>query len=135
MKTRNTITAIIAAVAGAITVWRFGTTTFGILSGVNVAIIIAIGGVFVGAILDREQEKREGYVVADEMSIQLQGKASRTAFIIGNYIWLALLWYEFLSDNWLPTPPIGSPSNIIIGMLLQVGVYLVAMFYYGKNKR
>jgi hypothetical protein len=135
MKTRNIITATIAIIAGAITVWQFGTTKFGILSGVNVAVIITIGGVFTGAVLDRQQEKREGYVVADEMSTQLQGKAGRAAFIIGNYIWLALLWYEFLSDNWLPTPPIGSPLNIIIGMMLQVGVYVIAMYHYGKNKR
>ncbi len=135
MKTRNIITAIIAVIAGAITVWQFGTTTFGILSGVNVAVLIAIGGLFTGAVLDRQQEKREGYVVADEMSTQLQGKAGRAAFIIGNYIWLALLWYEFLSDNWLPTQPIGSPLNIIIGMMLQVGVYFVAMYHYGKKQR
>ena len=43
MKTRNMITATIAIIAGVITVWRFGTSTFGILSGVNVAVLIAIG--------------------------------------------------------------------------------------------
>ena len=135
MKTRNMITATIAIIAGVITVWRFGTSTFGVLSGVNVAVLIAIGGLFVGAILDRQEEKRQGYVVADEMSTQLQGKAGRAAFIIGNYIWLALLWYEFLSENWLPTPKIGSPPIVIVGLLLQVGVYLVAMYHYGKNMR
>lgn len=135
MKTRNIITATIAIIAGAITIWRFGTSTFGILSGVNVAVIIGIGGLFTGAILDRQEEKRQGYVVADEMSTQLQGKAGRAAFIIGNYVWLALLWYEFLSENWLPTPKIGSPPILIIGLLLQVGVYGVAMYYYGKKGR
>ena len=133
MRARNMITAAIAIIAGAITIWRFGTSTFGILSGVNVAVIITIGGVFIGGILDRQEEKRQGYVVADEMSTQLQGKAGRAAFIIGNYIWLALLWYEFLSENWLLTPTIGSPPIVILGLLLQVGVYFVAMYHYGKK--
>lgn len=135
MKTRNIITAIIAIIGGAITIWQFGTSTFGILSGVNVAVIIAIGGVFAGTVLDRQEEKRQGYVVADEMSTQLQGKAGRAAFIIGNYVWLAILWYEFLSDNWLSTSPIGSPANIIVGLMIQCGVYFAAMYYYGKNRR
>jgi hypothetical protein len=135
MKTRNMITAIIAIIAGAITIWRFGTSTFGVLSGVNVAVIVGIGGLFTGAVLDRQEEKRQGYVVEDEMSTLLQGKAGRAAFIVGNYIWLALLWYEFLSENWLPTPKIGSPPIIIIGLLLQVGVYFVSMYHYGKNMR
>ncbi len=135
MKTRNMITATIAIIAGALTIWRFGTSTFGILSGVNVAVLIAIGGLFVGTILERQEEKRQGYVVADEMSTQLQGKAGRAAFIIGNYIWLALLWYEFLSENLLPTPKIGSPPILIVGLLLQVAVYLIAMYHYGKNMK
>jgi uncharacterized membrane protein len=135
MKTRNLITAVISIIAGAITVWKFGTSMFGILSGANVAIIMAVGGLFVGGILDRQEEKRQGYVVADERSTQLQGKAGRAAFIVGNYIWLALLWYEFLSENMLQTPKIGSPPIVLVGLLLQVGVYFVAMYHYGKNMR
>jgi hypothetical protein len=134
MKTRNIITAVIAIIAGAITVWQFGTSLFGIMSGVNVAVIITIGGVYIGAILDRKEDEKQGFAIKDEMSIQIEGKAGRLAFQVGNYIWLALLWYEFLSAHWLPTPTIGSPAIIIIGMLAQVGVYFVAMYYYWKKK-
>ena len=135
VKKRNIITGIIAIVAGAITMWRFGTSLFGILSGVNVAVIIGIGGLFIGGILDRQEEERQGFAIKDERSIMIEGKAGRAAFQIGNYIWLALLWYEFLSDNLLPTPTIGSPAIVIIGMLGQCGVYFVAMYYYRKNKQ
>ena len=135
MKTRNIITAIIAVIAGAITIWQFGTSTFGILSGVNVMVIIGIGGLFIGGILDRKEDERQGFVVKDERSILVEAKAGRAAFQIGNYIWVALLWYEFLSDHWLPTPTIGSPAIVIIGMLGQVGIYLVAMRHYWKNQR
>ena len=135
MKTRNIIIAVIAVIAGAITIWQFGTSPFGILSGVNVAVIISIGGLFIGGILDRKEDERQGFVVKDERSILVEAKAGRAAFQVGNYIWLALLWYEFLSDNWLPTPTIGSPAIVLIGMLCQIGVYFVTMRYYWKNLR
>ena len=135
MKTRNIITAIIAVIAGAITIWQFGISTFGVLSGVNVAVIIAIGGLFVGGILDRKEDERQGFVVNDERSTLIEAKAGRAAFQIGNYIWLGLLWYEFLSGNWLPTPTIGSPAIVLIGMLGQIAVYFAMMMYYGKILR
>jgi uncharacterized membrane protein len=135
MKTRNIVTAIIALAGAAITIWQFGTSTFGILSGVNVAVIIAIGGLFVGRVLDKREDERQGFVVKDEMSVNLEAKAGRAAFQIGNYIWLALLWYEFLSNEWLPTPPLGSPSIVLIGLIGQLGVYFAARLYYGKNLR
>ena len=135
MKTINIITAIIAVIAVAITIWQFGTIPFGILSGVNVAVIIGIGGLFVGGILDRKEDERNGFVVKDERSILVEAKAGRAAFQVGNYIWLALLYYEFLSDNWLPTPTIGSPAIVLIGMLGQIAVYFVMMRHYWKNQR
>ena len=133
MKTRNIATAIIALAGGAITIWQFGTSTIGILSGVNVAVIIAIGGLFVGNILDKREDEKQGFVVKDEMSALIEGKAGRAAFLIGNYIWLALLWYEFLSNEWLSTPPIDSPMIVIIGLIGQIGAYAVSKLYYGKN--
>ena len=132
MKTRNIVTAAIALIAGAYTISRFGTDTFGILSGVNVAVLITIAGVVIGAVLDRKEEVKQGFVVEDERSTQQRHKSGYIAFQIGNYLWLALLWYEFLSRNWLPTPTIGSPGIVIIGMLAQIGVFLVAMYQNRK---
>ena len=133
VKRRNIITLIIAVLAGVIAIWKFGTGSWGILSGVNLALIIIIGGIFIGKKLDTWEEERQGFAVKDEVSSLIEAKSGRAAFQIGNYIWLALLYYEFLSDNWLPTPTIGSPAIIIIGLLGQIGVHVVAMAYYGKN--
>jgi hypothetical protein len=133
MKKRNIITAMIALAGATITIWQFGTSAFGIISGINVAVIIVIGGLFVGRMLDRKEDEKQGFVVKDEMSVLLEGRAGRAAFQIGNYLWLALLWYEFISDHWLPTSPIGSPAVIILGLLGQVGVYFASKLYYGKN--
>lgn len=133
MKTRNIVTAAIAVIAGVYTISRFGTSTFGILSGVNVAVLITIAGVAIGAILDRKEEEKQGFVVEDERSKLQKYKSGYIAFQVGNYIWLALLWYEFLSRNWLPTPTIGSPAIVLIGMLAQVGVFAVAMYQNRKS--
>lgn len=135
MRTRNIITAVIAVIGGSITVWKLGTSTFGIMSGLNMAVIIAIGSLYVGAILDRNEEEKQGFVVKDEMSALIEGKTGNLAFQVGNYIWLALLWYEFLSDNWLPTPTIGSPAIVLVGLMGQIGVYFVLRLYYGKQAR
>ncbi|TRO51458.1 hypothetical protein E2P71_09075 [Candidatus Bathyarchaeota archaeon] len=76
---------------------------------------------------------KQGFVVQDEMSTIIQAKSGNAAFQIGNYIWLALLWYEFLSNNWLPTPTIGSPEIVLIGMMGQIAVYFVYSYINGKK--
>ena len=133
MRRRNIITAVVAIIAGALAIIQFGTSFFGIISGVNLALIIIIGGLFVSRKLDAWEEERQGFAIKDEMSVLIEAKAGRAAFQIGNYILLALMYYEFLSDNWLPTPTIGSPGVIIIGLLGQIGVYAASKAYYGKN--
>lgn len=133
MKKRNMVTIIIAPIGSVITIWQLGASTFGIISAVNMAAIIAIVGLFVGRVLDNMEEEKQGFIVKDEMSVLLEGKAGRAAFQIGNYFWLALLWYEFLSYNWLPTSLIGSPGIIIMGLLGQVGVFFASKVYYGKT--
>ena len=83
MRTRNIITAIIAVIAGVIAIWRFGTSFFGVVSGVNLALIIIIGGLFVSRKLDAWEEERQGFAIKDEMSILVEAKAGRAAFQIG----------------------------------------------------
>jgi hypothetical protein len=55
MKKRNIVTTIIALAGAAITIWQLGTSTFGIISAVNMAAIIAIGGLFAGRVLDSRE--------------------------------------------------------------------------------
>jgi len=81
-----------------------------------------------------EQEDRlKGFAVKDERTRLLEGRAGRAAFLVGNYIWLALLWYEFAAENWMPWPKIGSPPVLLIGMMAQVAVYFVAMYTMAKS--
>lgn len=134
MKTRNIITTILAVIGGAVALSRFGTSTFGILSGVNVAVIIGVFGVFLGKQLDALDEKSKGYVVKDELTQMLERKASVIAFKFGNYVWLALLWYDFAAGNWIQLPRIESPPVIILGLLVNIGIYFLSYQYYRNRK-
>ena len=51
MKIRTLITAIAAVIGGALALWRFGTSPFGIMSGLNVAVIISIAGFVIGKLV------------------------------------------------------------------------------------
>ena len=131
---RTQIATIVVALAGAAAaLWVFGASTFGLLSAANVAVIIAIGGFMVDRMLVNREDKVQGFAVTDERTMLLEGKAGRAAFMLGNYVWLALLWYEFAAENWMPWPKIGSPSVLLLGLMAQLAVYFVARFMMAKS--
>jgi len=131
---RTQIATLVVALAGAAAALQvFGTGTFGLLSAANVAVVIAIGGLMVDRMLVKREDKLQGFAVTDERTTQLEGKAGRTAFMLGNYVWLALLWYEFAAENWMPWPKIGSPPVLLLGLMAQLAVYFVAKFTMAKS--
>ena len=133
MKARNIVTVVAAVIGGAYAISRFGTGMFGIMSGLNVAVIIGLAGVFVGKRLDWKEEERMGFKVEDERTQLIDGKASKVGFKFGNYVWLALIWYEFFAEGMMPWPRFGSPEVLLFGLLINLGVYFAAMLYYRKQ--
>lgn len=133
MKKTQIATIVVALTGAAAALQVFGTGTFGLLSAANVAVIIAIGGLMVDRMLVKREDKLQGFAVTDERTTQLEGKAGRTAFMLGNYLWLALLWYEFAAENWMPWPKIGSPPVLLLGLMAQLAVYFVAKFTMAKS--
>jgi hypothetical protein len=133
MKRTQIVTIVVALAGAAAALWVFGAGTFGLLSAANVAVIIAVGGLMVDRLLVKREDRLQGFAVTDERTTLLEGKAGRAAFMLGNYVWLALLWYEFAAENWMPWPKIGSPPVLLIGMMAQVAVYLVAMYVMAKS--
>jgi len=131
---RTHIATIVVVLAGAAAALRvFGADTFGLLSAANVAVIIAIGGLMVDRLLVKREDRLQGFAVTDERTMLLEGKAGRAAFMLGNYVWLALLWYEFAAENWMPWPKIGSPPVLLLGLTAQLAVYFVARFTMAKS--
>jgi hypothetical protein len=133
MKRTQIATVAAALIGAAAALYVFGADVFGLLSAANVAILIGIGGIVVDRMLVNREDRLRGFAVKDERTRLLEGKAGRVAFMVGNYIWLALLWYEFAAENWMPWPKIGSPPVLLIGMMAQVAVYFVAMYVMAKS--
>jgi hypothetical protein len=133
MKTRTIITATIAVIGGALAIWRFGTSPFGIMSGLNVAVIIGIAGFAIGKQLDMRDEARQGYTVKDERTVLVEGLAGRTGFLFGNYVWLAIMWYQFIADNFTSWPLFETGEALLVGLLINLGIYFTALYYY-RNK-
>jgi hypothetical protein len=133
MKRTQIATAAAALAGAALALWVFGADTFGLLSAANVAVIIAIGGFMVDRMLVNREDSLQGFAVKDERTRLLEGKAGRAAFMLGNYVWLALLWYEFAAENWMPWPKIGSPPVVLLGLLAQLAVYFAARFTMAKS--
>ncbi len=133
MKRTQIATVVVALAGAAAALWVFGTGTFGLLSAANVAVIIAIGGFMVDRMLVKREDRLQGFAVTDERTMLLEGKAGRAAFMLGNYVWLALLWYEFAAENWMPWPKIGSPPVLLLGLMAQLAVYFVARVTLTKS--
>lgn len=134
MKTRNIVTVIVAAIGGAYTLSQFGTSTFGIMSSLNVAVIIGVAGISNGKVIDAQDDKSKGYVVQDELTLMVERRASSIAFRAGNFVWLALMWTEFNDGRWMPLPSFGSPAVIILGLMVNLGIYFASLVYYRNRK-
>ncbi len=128
MKRTYIVTIAVALAGAAAALWVFGANTFGLFSAANVAVIISIGGLMVDRMLVNREDRLNGFAVTDERTTLLEGKAGRAAFMLGNYVWLALLWYEFAAENWMPWPKIGSPPVILLGLMAQLAIYFAARF-------
>jgi hypothetical protein len=49
-------------------------------------------------------------------------------------VWLALMWTEFNAGRWFPFPTFESPAVIILGLMVNLGIYYASFFYYRNRK-
>ncbi|MBT7187889.1 hypothetical protein HN911_11240 [Candidatus Bathyarchaeota archaeon] len=133
MRIRNIITGVTAVIGGVYAVSQLGTGMFGIISGVNVAVIITIAGLFIGKRLDWKEEEEMGFKVEDERTQLIDGKASKVGFKFGNYVWLALIYYDFTAERYMPWPKFNSQEMLLFGLLFNLGIYFASMLYYRKQ--
>ena len=134
MKTRNIATIIVAVLAGAIAISKFGTSMFGLISGVNVAVLIGVAGIGIGKYLDNKNDEKEGYAVKDELTMMLEGKASVVAFKYGNYVWLAIIWYEFIANEFMQWPTFEAVEALLLGLLVNLVICFASLAYYRNRK-
>ncbi len=133
MKTRNIITIIAAIAGGFIAVSWLGTGMFGLMSGVNVAVLIAVAGVGIGRFLDGKEDERLGFAVKDERTQLIEGRAGSVGFRVGNSVWLALIYYDFVAENFMPWPMFETQRILLFGLLINLCIYFAALFHYRKR--
>ncbi len=133
MKTRNIITIIAAIAGGFIAVSWLGTGMFGLMSGVNVAVLIAVAGVGIGRFLDGKEDERLGFAVKDERTQLIEGRAGSVGFRVGNSVWLALIYYDFVAENFMPWPMFETQRILLFGLLINLVIYFAALFQYRKR--
>ncbi len=133
MKIRNIATIVAAVIGGAYAISQFGTGMFGLISGVNVAVIIAIAGIAIGKFLDGKEEESMGFKVQDERTQLIEGKASTAGFKLGNYVWLALIYYDFTAEGIMPWPKFNTQEMLLFGLLVNLCIYFAAMLYHRKQ--
>lgn len=96
---------------------------------------IAVGLVFmVWKITGTRETVKQGFPAKDELTMLIEGKAGRIAFMVGNYFMLALMWYTFIHEVILKRPPLEAAPVLILAMLFQVGVYAVARVYFFRRR-
>lgn len=130
MNIRNVIIAGIAVIAGALTLTVLGTGRFGLLSSINVAVIIGIAGFVIGKFLDMKQDEKEGFAVKDERTILLEARAASVGFKLGNFVWLGIIYYDFIGDHFTGWAPLNTQQALLLGLLVNLGIYFASMVYY-----
>ena len=110
-----------------------GTKPFGIISALNVALIIGIGGYAARKWWTALQELRAGYPVKDERTLHIEGRAGHYSFLVTVYFMLGLLWYSFLGVSILGMPDLDMAYAMIISLLVGSVTNLGLRWYFGKK--
>lgn len=130
MDIRKIVIIGIAVIGGALALMTLGTGRFGLMSAINIAVIIGIAGIVIGKRLDMRKDQKEGFAVKDERTILLEGKAGRNGFLYGNFVWLGIIWYDFIGDHFTGWAPLNTQQALLLGLMVNLGIYFASMFYY-----
>ncbi len=126
-------TAALAIAGFMAALYWLGTKPFGIISALNVALIIGIGGYAARKWWTALQELRAGYPVKDERTLHIEGRAGHYSFLVTVYFMLGLLWYSFLGVSILGMPDLDMAYAMIISLLVGSVTNLGLRWYFGKK--
>lgn len=110
-----------------------GSRPFGIISALNVALILALGGFTARRWWTTLQEQRAGYPVKDERTLHIEGRAGHYSFLVTMYFMLGLLWYSFLGVSILGMPDLDMGYALLIPLLVGSVTNLWLRWYFGKK--
>jgi hypothetical protein len=97
-------------------------------------LIIATFCIFLWYLWKMDKEKKAGFVVKDERTALVQGKAAHIALMATLYFMLGLLYYVFLANNFnFGLPAIETEWVLIISLLFIIGVFTLLRLYFGRK--
>jgi Na+/H+ antiporter NhaC len=81
----------------------------------------------------RYREQKSGHAVKDERTDQATGKAARVTVYTTGYFLLALLFYAFIAENFVPGLPVLETAwALIIAALFNALLYAGLFWYFGR---
>lgn len=112
-----------------LTIRFLGTGMFGLLSGVNVAVIIGVLGFAIKRFLDSMEDKRRGIPTGDERIDRVNGRAGYLTMHLSNYLLLGVMWYSFMGNSFDLWEVI-QLDYAIIGVLVVNSITFLALRWY-----
>jgi hypothetical protein len=80
------------------------------------------------------KEKKAGFVVKDERTARVEGKAAQLAIMASLYFMLGLLYYVFVANHLkFGLPPVETEWVLIISLIFTIGAYVLLKLYLGRK--
>ena len=98
-------------------------------------LIVVVFIIFIRRLWKMKQEKKAGFAVKDERTIQIEGKAAYITVHGTGYFMLSLMWYVFANNVFeLGLPVLETEWALIISVLFNSWLYLGLIFYLRKKE-
>ena len=98
-------------------------------------ILISIFAIFIWKAWNAKKEEKAGFVVKDERTQLVEGKAARITVIFTGYFMLVLLWYSFAADNFeLGLPILETGWALILSLLFNSFLYMGLSWHFNKQR-
>ena len=105
-------------------------TLWSIASG-GILVTIVLLGIFV--LWKYLKERRSGFPLKDERTQKITGRAATYAFYIGSYFMLALMWVNFLNQEFADAPLLETGYALLISVLVQNLSFIGILAYLNRK--
>ena len=98
-------------------------------------LIVALFIIFIRRLWKMKQDKKAGFVVKDERTTNIEGRAAYLTVHGTGYFMLGLIWYRFANDAFgLGLPDVGTNMALAISVLFNSLLYIGLISYFQKKR-
>ena len=98
---------------------------------IGILVLLVLVGVFV--LWKALKDKKSGFLLSDERTQKLNGKAAYYAMFICQYFILAYVWVIFIGKEFFGMPEIEAGYPMIATLLVSALSFLVLRAYFGRK--